>query len=281
MIPDVVAVGHIARDEFAGEDGWRLGGSALYAAATTARLGARTLLITRVAERERPALAERCHELGIELRALPASVTTTFAHRFDEHGHRTLRLKARALSIGAADVPSEARGAPALVLGSIAHELGEDLLASLPRHAAVLIGQGYLREWTADGTIKPREWDDALDILEHVRVVVVSEDDLTDLSVAKRWAAVTPVVVTLAERGARLYEPLGEVTIDGFPVREVVDQTGAGDAFAAALALALADGLALREAIRDANAVASFAVEGKGTSGLADRARVEERTRAG
>jgi ribokinase len=59
----------------------------------------------------------------------------------------------------------------------------------------------------------------------------------------------------------------------------VIDQTGAGDAFCAGLALALADGDDLEAATRFANAVASFAVEGVGTIALAPREKVEARMR--
>ncbi|MGH2491735.1 MAG: PfkB family carbohydrate kinase, partial [Candidatus Limnocylindria bacterium] len=59
----------------------------------------------------------------------------------------------------------------------------------------------------------------------------------------------------------------------------VVDPTGAGDAFAAGLAIALADGRPPDDCARYANAVASFAVEGVGMESLADRARVEARMR--
>ena len=59
----------------------------------------------------------------------------------------------------------------------------------------------------------------------------------------------------------------------------VVDPTGAGDAFAAGLAIALADGRSPDDCARFANAVASFAVEGVGMESLADRARVDSRMR--
>ncbi len=70
MRADFLAIGHVARDEFEGEPTWRLGGTALYAAATAARLGTQTALVTRVGPVEKPALEERCAQLGIALHAL-------------------------------------------------------------------------------------------------------------------------------------------------------------------------------------------------------------------
>jgi len=276
---DLVTVGHAARDEFAGETDWRLGGSAVYGAATAARLGARTALLTRVGPNERERLAARCAELGIELHALPSEATTTFAFRYDE-GHRTLKLRARARGIDAAALPAPLRETRSVVLASIAHELAPSLFDAFASAARVLVAQGYLRAWDADGTVRKRDWEDPGTLLSRVDAAVLSEEDLGgDLAVARRWAESTAVIVTLAERGALAITRDGEVAVPSFAVERVVDPTGAGDAFAAGLALALADGRALPDAVRYANAVASFAVEGKGTEALGTAEQVEARMR--
>ena len=276
---DFLAIGHVARDEFEGEATWRLGGTALYAAATAARLGTRTALVTRVGPAERPALEERCAQLGVALHALPSSATTTFAFRYVE-GRRFMRLRSRAKGISPGDVPAEWRAARAVVLGSIAHELDRTLFGTTAPRATVLVAQGYLREWSADGAIRPRLWDDADEIVPLVSAVVLSEDDVAgDLSEPRRWARNGRVYVTLAERGVLVLDRGSETTIPGYPAARVVDPTGAGDAFAAGLAIALADGRVSDECARFANAVASFAVEDVGMAGLADRTRVEARMR--
>ena len=274
---DFLAIGHVARDEFEGEPTWRLGGTALYAAATAARLGIASALVTRVGPKEKPALEERCAQLGISVRALPSEVTTTFGFRYVD-GLRLMRLRARARGIAPSYVPAEWRGAPAVVLGSVAHELDRSLFGTTAPRATVLVAQGYLREWSANGDIRPREWEDADEIVPLVSAAVLSEDDVAgDLSAPRRWARVGRVYVTLAERGVLVLDRGTETTIPGYPADRVVDPTGAGDAFAAGLALALADGRPADDCARYANAVASFAVEGVGMDGLADSARVAER----
>ena len=279
MSVDFLSIGHVARDEFEGEPTWRLGGTALYAAATAARLGVATALVTRVGPIEKQALEERCTQLGIALHALPSSVTTTFGFRYVE-GRRFMRLKARARGISPEDVPAEWRKARAVVLGSVAHELDRSLFGTTSAAANVLVAQGYLREWAADGTIDPRPWEDADEIVPLVSAVVLSEDDVAgDLSAPRRWARSGRVYVTLAERGVLVLAGGTEATIPGYAVERVVDPTGAGDAFAAGLAIALADGRAPDDCARFANAVASFAVEGVGMESLADRTRVDARMR--
>jgi sugar/nucleoside kinase (ribokinase family) len=277
---DLVAIGHAARDEFEGDPEWRIGGTATYAAAAAGCLGDRVALLTRVGPNERARLASRCQELGIELHALESEITTTFSFRYVD-GRRRLRLKARAKGIGADSIPTNLRDTRSVVLASIAHEIEPsvfDVYGAVPR---VLAAQGYLRSWDADGTIRRREWDEAHEVLERVSVAVVSEEDIEgNFDLARGWARTAPVIVTIAERGAIVLRGGREIEVGGFPADEVVDQTGAGDAFCAGLALGLADGDELEAATRFANAVASFAVEGVGTAPLASREKVEARMRS-
>jgi ribokinase len=274
---DLVSIGHAARDEFEGDPEWRIGGTATYAAAAAACLGDRVALLTRVGPNERDRLAARCQELGIELHALASAVTTTFSFRYVD-GRRRLRLKARARGIGAEAIPPALRETRSVVLASIAHEIDSSVFEVYGDVPRVLAAQGYLRSWDADGTVRRREWDEAHDVLQRVSAAVLSEEDIEgDLELARGWARTAPVIVTIAERGAIVIHSGREVEVGGFPAGEVVDQTGAGDAFCAGLALALADGEDLEGAARFANAVASFAVEGVGTLALATREQVQTR----
>ena len=65
-------------------------------------------------------------------------------------------------------------------------------------------------------------------------------------------------LLTLGERGCLCVTAGGSEHIPDFAIPEVVDTTGAGDAFNAALAVALAEGRALSEAARFANAAAAL-----------------------
>jgi sugar/nucleoside kinase (ribokinase family) len=268
-----LAIGHTARDEF--PDGrWRLGGSALYGAATAAKLGAAVTLVTRAGPQERDALETLCQELGVTLRLLPSDVTTTFGFMYDDAGHRTLRLLARAAPITRAEVGRTVGSPKAVLLATIAGELDDSLFAPWSGAQRVLAAQGMLRSFGPDGTVIATPWRDYARLLPKVDAVVVSEEDHAE-DVA--WLPYTTVVVTQAERGSDLHTRGDTIHVRAFAVAEVVDQTGAGDAFAASLALGLAEGLSLVQAATFASAAASFAVEGLGMSRLADRPRVRER----
>jgi ribokinase len=78
----------------------------------------------------------------------------------------------------------------------------------------------------------------------------------------REWGVGT-VVVTLGEHGALACGPHGVLHVPGFAVA-AVDTTAAGDAFNGALALAIADGRALAESLRFANATAALACTRRG-----------------
>lgn len=66
------------------------------------------------------------------------------------------------------------------------------------------------------------------------------------------------VLLTLGERGCLCVTAAGSEHVPGFPLPHVVDTTGAGDAFNAGLAAALAEGRPLAAAARFANAAAAL-----------------------
>ncbi|MHB1004430.1 MAG: ribokinase [Chloroflexota bacterium] len=86
---------------------------------------------------------------------------------------------------------------------------------------------------------------------------------------------VRAVVVTLGAEGALLVSDGTVVQVAAYPVH-VIDTTGAGDAFSAGLAVALAEGRSLREAISFANATGGLSTTALGAQeALPTRAQVE------
>jgi ribokinase len=84
------------------------------------------------------------------------------------------------------------------------------------------------------------------------------------------------VIVTLGSKGAFLANRKGSLLIPAYKVKPL-DTTGAGDAFNAALAVAVAEGSSLEDAVRFANLVAACKVTRLGAQeGLPRRGEVEE-----
>ena len=91
-------------------------------------------------------------------------------------------------------------------------------------------------------------------------------DDVTAGRAARELLGMGPSAVVLhrGARGALLVTPDDTIHIPSFSV-DVVDTTGAGDAFSGALSVGVAEGLPLVDAIRRANAAGALAVTRLGT----------------
>lgn len=112
----------------------------------------------------------------------------------------------------------------------------------------------------------PEVWGDATVLLPNE----IEAETLTGCTITDDAAAVEAVLALRARgpeavvlkwgaRGALVATADGVERVPGFAV-DVVDTTGAGDAFSAALTLALAEGRSLPEAVRFANAAGAVAV---------------------
>ena len=72
------------------------------------------------------------------------------------------------------------------------------------------------------------------------------------------------IVIKCGSKGAKLYSGHHLDTIGVFPIKEVIDPTGAGDAFGGGIASSLANGETMIESIINGSALASLTIEGFG-----------------
>jgi ribokinase len=88
--------------------------------------------------------------------------------------------------------------------------------------------------------------------------------EVPELAGALRRAGAGTVILTVGEQGAWVLTDETPRLTPAYRM-EVIDTTGAGDAFSAALAVGLAEGMALEEAVRFACAGGAYAVQSLGT----------------
>jgi len=96
-------------------------------------------------------------------------------------------------------------------------------------------------------------------------VKVVSVDDARRAGDALLKLGAKTALITLGEQGALLHEAARSVLVPSFKVN-VVETTGAGDAFNGAFAVALGEGRPPEEAVRFACATAALSVTRRGTA---------------
>ncbi len=133
----------------------------------------------------------------------------------------------------------------------------------------------------APAAVLPAETVQLADYLtpNETELETLSGGDATDVETAARGLltrADQTAVVTLGSQGAQIVSGTESAKVPAYEV-EVVDTTGAGDAFNAGLAVALAEGMALAESVRFANATAALCVTKPGTARSTPyRAEVDE-----
>lgn len=271
---DYTTVGHVAADVLP-DGSSRAGGGAFYSALQAARLGLRTLVITRGVEREiEELLAPYRGEVEVEVEPAPESTRLTLPPR----GGDRQRVLAWAGMMRAPSVDTSI-----LHLAPVAQESEGDWSG-----AADFVGltpQGLVRTWTArNPQIRPVRLRESR-LPERCDAIVISESERA--SCARLLGAASPlrpeavVAITAQARATELRLPGGATRHISVPQpAEVVDDVGAGDVFAAAFFIALREGSAPEQAASFANAAAAVRITGDGAGAVGDRAAVQARRRA-
>ncbi len=269
--PDFLVIGHVSKDLCG--DGYRLGGTAAYAALTARNLGRKVAVVTSAgADLE----FKDCFR-GVELLCLPSRTTTTFVNVYSFE-QRYQHIRSVADTIPTDSIPATWTRSPIVHLGPIVAEFDEEMIGLFPSSLLGLTPQGWLRRWDEGGRVSPRSWPRAEEFLPRVDALLVSEEDMAGEASTLRSYLRLPrlALVTQGSRGATLYHGRGET--HHFPARatEVVDPTGAGDVFAAAFLVRLAETEDPLESARFATMAASLSVEKAGLSSAPQRAQIEQ-----
>jgi sugar/nucleoside kinase (ribokinase family) len=274
---DYVTVGHVTVDVIAADGSRRPGGGAFYSALQAARLGLRTLIVTRGSAPEIEALLEP-YRSELELRILPAAATTTLQTSWSG-GIRTQRLLAWAGPIAAeVEVDTEIlHFAPVARETSAAWHGYADFIGLTP--------QGLAREWNDGGEIVSTPLPSDRESLEEIipdgcKAVVVSELERAAcaplLNLASAGGAV--LAITAGAGATSIRPPDGASTrVQSTSVANPRDDLGAGDVFAAAFFIALHEGHSPVRAAAYGNAAAAIRIEDIGADAIGDRSTIEAR----
>lgn len=270
---DFLVIGHVTRDLLVNdpEDSvYTLGGTVSFAAVTALRLERQPTIVTRAAANVDLSVLPSATKCCV----LPSPVTTTFANIYTETG-RVQYCYTPAASISAADIPQKLRCPKIALLGPLVNEVESEVATIFAADTLVAaVPQGWMRSWDEAGRVYSSPWQNALEILPHLDVLVLSIEDVGgDLSQLTFFCQHVPLVILTEYRdGSTVYarQPDGSVSVTKVPPRPAneVDPTGAGDIFATAFLLRLQETGDPLHAARFANVTASFGVEAKGLEGI-------------
>lgn len=125
----------------------------------------------------------------------------------------------------------------------------------------VLLPQGYYRDFDHEDNVRVRPFTEADEILPFFDVVILSEQDHSDMfALAKEWVSKYNItaIITLGEKGAVAIaaEKVMQMPTRAVPEHEVVDSVGSGDIFSAGFSYRYQQTHDLKEAGRFANELA-------------------------
>jgi sugar/nucleoside kinase (ribokinase family) len=265
---DYLVIGHITRDLT--PQGPQIGGTAAYAALTARALGLKVGIVTSWAE-DIPSdyLSE------IPIINYPTEKSTTFEN-VSTHAGRIQKIHYVAEKLDLFLIPEVWRNPSIIHFGPVAQEIEPSLTRHFTNSLVGITPQGWLRSWDEDGLVYPSEWPEASFVLGNSGAVVLSADDVgNDESRIEEMASHCQVlVVTENFEGVRVYWHGDVRRFHPLPL-ELVDDTGAGDIFAAAFFVRLYTTRDPWEATRFATQLASHSITRFGIDSIPTSEEIE------
>ena len=159
------------------------------------------------------------------------------------------------------------KNASAVVLSPLLNDMSvEDVTyfkKNSPKDTLIMcMPQGFFRKVHKNGKVTETEWENAVDYLEHIDLVCLSEEDGNNIdNHAKTWSELSTIVVTRSDKGCSIYRKKQRKDIPAVKISPIIDQVGAGDVFASALVFSLLEGQTIEHAARYANAAAGVSLK--------------------
>ena len=269
---DIVSVGHVTNDTLIdrGTLSRFTGGGAYFGAFAAHRLGARILVVTKLAPRDF-AILDGMKRQGIEVIALPSPATTSIENVFEtaDVDKRKVRLISQAAPFVPSDLP-EVQAAIYNLTGLFRGEMTGELIECAAQRGEVALDlQGFLR-CSEGGTFAFRDWEEKrryLPMISYIKadsleseVAAGTPDREEAARILHDWGA-REVVIThssevIAYDGSRVYRaPFDPSNLSG--------RTGRGDTcFISYLVWRLGHGI--EESVRLAAALTSIKMEKPG-----------------
>lgn len=264
---DYLVIGHLTIDQTPA--GPSLGGTAAYSALTARALGLRVGVLTAWSG-EIPLDA-----LGsIPVVAAETDKATRFENLYSSDG-RIQYIRHVAPKIDLNLVPEPWRNPKIIHFGPVAQEVEPVLPVGFRPTLLGLTPQGWMRTWDQDGLIRSCRWSAAAEAMPLAGVTVFSIDDVDHDEEQIEWLAHQGrlVVVTEGAAGCRLFWN-GDSRRFRAPLVDEVDATGAGDIFATAFFVRLAQTRDPWEAARFASNLAAYSVTRPGLAGVPTQSEI-------
>jgi len=169
------------------------------------------------------------------------------------------------------DLSENSKNCPFLLLGNTAPHLQTALLNQMDNKPYILLDTFKLYIDIANKELKhliKRVDLFCINFNEAIALSGQSGYDINEMSKAILELGPKSLIIKDGEKGSYFFDSNNQFSIKAYPVKEVIDTTGAGDAYIGGLLMGKMNGMSILDSMKIGSVTASFCIEGIGVDGL-------------
>ena len=169
------------------------------------------------------------------------------------------------------ELSENSKNCPFLLLGNTAPHLQTALLNQMDNKPYILLDTFKLYIDIANKELKDlikRVDLFCINFNEAIALSGQSDSDINEMSKAILDLGPKSLIIKDGEKGSYFFDSNNQFSIKAYPVKEVIDTTGAGDAYIGGLLMGKMNGMSILDSMKIGAVTASFCIEGIGVDGL-------------
>ena len=295
---DIVTVGHILNEKIIFPDREIypvLGSPVAYSSVCMASLGVKVGIVTNIGKDFPQSLFDVFNEVGVDKDGVKIGrYSTNNELIYDQCGHKILKYLSKADDIQFVDIPRSYNNAKIYYICPMDYEVPSETIKKISRNKKkIVIDLGGYGGGTSETHPEEKDGNEIKELCSYSQIVKASIEDYNHIfgirigdekKIGKKilnWGAEV-CIITMGEKGSFVKTRDKEKYILPYPLKRIVDQTGAGDCYSAGfLAHFLEDNDPYVSAVY-ATATASYIIAGSGgviSERMPDKMEVEKRVK--
>ena len=169
------------------------------------------------------------------------------------------------------DLSENSKNCPFLLLGNTAPHLQTALLNQMDNKPYILLDTFKLYIDIANKELKhliKRVDLFCINFNEAIALSGQNGSDISEMSKAILDLGPKSLIIKDGEKGSYFFDSNNQFSIKAYPVKEVIDTTGAGDAYIGGILMGKMNGMSILDSMKIGAVTASFCIEGIGANGL-------------
>ena len=169
------------------------------------------------------------------------------------------------------ELSENSKNCPFLLLGNTAPHLQTALLNQMDNKPFILLDTFKLYIDIANKELKhliKRVDLFCINFNEAIALSGQSGSDINEMSKAILDLGPKSLIIKDGKKGSYFFDSNNQFSIKAYPVKEVIDTTGAGDAYIGGLLMGKMNGMSILDSMKIGAVTASFCIEGIGANGL-------------